>query len=147
MTRRHLLGAIAAAALTAACRSTPRSAAPADIAYGRDPCEFCRMPIDEPQLAAEFIDVGGRAHKFGEPGCLVNWMRKGTAPAGTAFVTDAGRGGWLPAAAAAYVTGRVRTPMAYDVTAHRSPPADTPAERVRTWDALLAEGVAGAPVR
>ncbi|HET8624479.1 MAG TPA: hypothetical protein VFM14_13030, partial [Gemmatimonadales bacterium] len=60
-------------------------------------------------------------------------------------VTDAGRGGWLPAAAAFYVAGRVRTPMSYDVAAYGSNPSDAAPDAVRDWRALLAEGVTGAP--
>jgi copper chaperone NosL len=145
MTRRDLLGALAAAALLAACKRAARDPAPVEIAFGRDECAYCRMTIDERHLAAEFVEPGGRAHKFGEPGCLVNWMRKGATPEGTAFVTDAAEGGWLPAAGAAYVAGRVRTPMSYNVTAYRSPPAGAAADAVRDWRTLLAEGVTGAP--
>jgi len=145
VTRRLLLGAVAAAALSAACKAAAEDPAPVEIAFGRDECAYCRMTIDDPRLAAEFIEAGGRAHTFGEPGCLVSWLRKGAAPQGTAFVTDAARGGWLPAAAAAYVVGRVRTPMSYDVAAYRSPPADAAADAVRDWRRLLDEGVTGAP--
>ena len=145
MTRRDLLGALAAAALLAACKGAARDPAPVEIAFGRDECAYCRMTIDDPRLAAEFIESGGRAHKFGEPGCLVSWMRKAPKPEGVAFVTDAGQGGWLPAAAAAYVVGRVRTPMSYDIAAYRSQPADAAADAVRDWRTLLDEGVTGAP--
>ncbi|HET8623457.1 MAG TPA: hypothetical protein VFM14_07830, partial [Gemmatimonadales bacterium] len=118
MTRRELLGTLLATALLAACRPRAHAPAPVEIEFGRDECSYCRMTIDDPRLAAEFIEVGGQARKFGEPGCLVNWMRKAPSVKGTAFVTDAGRGGWLPAAAAFYVAGRVRTPMSYDVAAY-----------------------------
>jgi copper chaperone NosL len=145
VTRRDLLGAMTAAALAVACRNP--AAGPVEIVFGRDQCAYCRMPIDDPHLAAEFIPNSGPVHKFGEPGCLVNWMRKSRPSEGSAFVTDGAAGGWVPAATAAYVVGRVRTPMSYDVAAYRSPPADAPADQMRTWAALLAEGAAVAPSR
>ena len=146
MTRRTLIGLLAAAAaLATACNPSSRVPGPVEIAFGRDECAYCRMPIDDPHLAAEFIEVGGQAHKFGEPGCLVNWLRRGHPADGTAFVTDAVQGAWLPAAAAAYVIGHVRTPMSYNVTAYGSPPGDRAATAVRGWSRLLAEGVTGAP--
>lgn len=144
MTRRELLCALAAVGL-AACGTATRDPAPVTIRFGQDECAYCRMTIDERHLAAEFVEPGGRAHKFGEPGCLVNWMRNAPTPAGVAFVTDAGQGGWLLAATAVYVLGQVRTPMAYDVAAYRSPPAGAAADAVRDWRTLLAEGVTSAP--
>ena len=144
MTRRDLLAALSAAALAAACRRV-REPSPVAIAFGRDECAYCRMTIDDPRLAAEFVEAGGRAHRFGEPGCLVNWIRRENPPPGAAFVTDAARGGWIPATAAAYVTARIRTPMSYDVVAYRSPPPEPGAGEVRDWHALVTGGVPSGP--
>ena len=144
MFRRHWLGAVALAALSAACGSGSREPAPAQIAFGRDECEYCRMPIDDPRLAAQYLEATGRAHKFGEPGCLANWIKRAPPPSGTAFVADAEHGRWLPAAAAASVAGRVRTPMAYDVVAYGATPVDVPPDSVRDWPTLVEQGVSGA---
>jgi copper chaperone NosL len=145
VTRRTLLGALAAATLPAACRAAARAYEPVAIAFGRDECAYCRMTIDDPRLAAEFIEAGGRVRMFGEPGCLVNWSRSERPPSGGAFVTDAAGSGWVPATAAIYVVGRTRTPMSYNLAAYRSQPTDAAVGAVRDWRTLLAEGITVAP--
>ncbi len=144
MTRREVLGALAAATLPAACRSAARAQEPVAIAFGRDECAYCRMTIDDPRLAAEFIEAGGSVRMFGEPGCLVNWARSEHPPHGAAFVTDAAGSGWVPAATAIYVVGW-RTPMSYNLAAYRSQPPHAEVGAVRDWRTLIAEGVTVAP--
>jgi copper chaperone NosL len=145
VTRRELLATLAAAATCLACRRSEGAPQPVEVAFGRDECSYCRMIIDDPRLAAEFVEAGGRTHKFGEPGCLVNWLRDGSRPPGAAFVTDGSAGGWVPAPRATYVVGRVRTPMSYDVVAYRAAPQGTGAARLRDWPSLLKHGVTGGP--
>ncbi len=147
MSRRRALGALGALIVLAACGRDPAVPAPVAIAFGHDECEYCRMTIDDPHLAAEFVESSGRVHRFGEPGCLVAWLRGRAAPGGTAFVTDAERGGWLSASGAVYLRGRVRTPMAYQVAAYRVAPAHAGSAARLDWATLLAQGVTGAPLR
>lgn len=145
LARRDFLVWLGAAGLMAACGRPAREPRPVPLAFGQDECAFCRMTIDDAHLAAEFVASDGRVHKFGEPGCLVTWLRQQGRPAGSAFVADAESGRWLAAAAAVYVVGSRRTPMLYNVAAFAQRPGDTPPDRVLTWEALIARGVVNAP--
>ncbi|HEU4700454.1 MAG TPA: hypothetical protein VFS40_14815 [Gemmatimonadales bacterium] len=154
MSRRdalRLLGltgiALAAGSSLACGAGGARAPAPAPIAYGRDECAWCRMPIDDPALAAELVPARGAAQLFGEPGCLLAWLAAHPAAQGTAFVADAGGAGWLPAADARFVRGRVRTPMAFDLAAWRTLPADVSPGAALTWAALRQEGAPRAEAR
>ncbi|HEU4587980.1 MAG TPA: hypothetical protein VFS11_05005 [Gemmatimonadales bacterium] len=143
--RRDFIAWLAAAGFLAACGRVAREPRPGPLALGQDECAYCRMTIDDAHLAAQFVMPDGRVHKFGEPGCLVAWLRRQGRPAGSAFVADAESARWLAAPAAVYVHGRRRTPMLYNVAAFAQRPADSPPDRVLTWDALLARGVTNAP--
>lgn len=145
LARRDFLAWLGAAGLLAACGRSVRDPQPVAVALGQDECAYCRMTIDDARLAAEFVMPDGRVHKFGEPGCLVTWLRQPGRPAGSAFVVDAESGRWLTASAAVYVLGSRRTPMLYNLAAFAQRPGDASPDRVLTWDALLAQGVSNAP--
>lgn len=135
-TRREAVRILGLTALALACRNGPSLPLPEDVVLGRDECVWCRMLIDDARLPAEFARAGGRVEKFGEPGCLVSWLAANRDVAGAAYVTVED-GAWMPAADAWFVTGATRTPMAFDITAHRTAPAGADAI---AWTALLAEG-------
>lgn len=147
MTRRRALLVLGAAAAALACGGTAASApAPAAIAYGRDECDYCRMTIDDPALAAQHVGADGRAHRFGEVGCLLAWLAErgadGAAAGGTAFVAVPATAAssdpsWLAASSARYARGIVRTPMRFDLTAHAPGGA---AAATLDWARLLREG-------
>ncbi|HEX6745884.1 MAG TPA: nitrous oxide reductase accessory protein NosL [Longimicrobium sp.] len=128
----------------AACATADAAPRPREIAYGVDACEQCHMSVDDPGLAAEWLEPGGAAHKFDQPGCLVAWLAKHPVD-GTGFVRDYG-GGWVRADSATYVIGGRRTDMGFSVTAFRArSAADARAAEIhgRTldWTTLKKEGV------
>ena len=45
------------------------------ITYGRDACTHCKMTIMDRRFAAEIITSKGRAIKFDDFGCLLNWVK------------------------------------------------------------------------
>lgn len=136
MGRREALRVLGVGALALACRRAPELPAPEAVALGRDECAWCRMIIDDARLPAEFARAGGRVEKFGEPGCLLAWLAEHPGAAGAAFVTVES-GAWIPAGDAHYAVGASRTPMRFDVTAHRAAPSGgSPA----TWTALVRKG-------
>ena len=113
-------------------------AKPPTIAFDQDQCDWCRMTIDDPRLAAAFVPASGRALRFGEPGCLLAWIADRRKVQGTAFVTAREDGTWLNAASARFDRGLVRTPMRFDIAASLGSPE--PADRPLTWAMLLEEG-------
>ena len=134
--RREMVRLLGLGALALACRRAADAPTPEEIVLGRDECAWCRMLIDEARLPAEFVRAGGRAEKFGEPGCLLAWLAEKRETSGMAFVTVED-GSWMAAADARFLVGQVRTPMAFDITAYRTPPAGAAAVR---WSDLLREG-------
>jgi copper chaperone NosL len=116
----------------------PKPATPPPIAYGEDLCDWCRMTVDDPRLAAAFVPVSGRALRFGEAGCLLSWLVEHRAVEGTPFVATRESGAWLPAPMARYARGVVRTPMGFNLAAWRGEP-DADAESL-SWARLLEEG-------
>jgi len=45
------------------------------ITYGHDACSHCKMTIMDKRFAAEIITSKGRAIKFDDFGCLLNWVK------------------------------------------------------------------------
>jgi copper chaperone NosL len=136
LTRRELVRLLGLGVLAVACRRAPVLPAPEDVVLGRDECAWCRMLIDDARLPAEFARMGGRVEKFGEPGCLLAWLAEHRDADGVSYVTVED-GGWLRADAAAFVVGGSRTPMSFDITAHRAAPAGAASVE---WADLLREG-------
>lgn len=46
---------------------------PEPINYNKDACDFCKMSISESRFAAELITVKGRAYKFDDLQCLLQY--------------------------------------------------------------------------
>jgi len=140
MSRREALAILAAGAAVMACGRAPREARPVPIAIGRDECAWCRMPIDDARLAAEFVPRSGTPALFGEVGCLLSWRAANPLTPGTGFVTAGDTGEWLDARRATYALGATRTPMYFDITAHAAPPAGVPAASIVSWEILRDRG-------
>ncbi len=140
MSRREAIAILAGGAVVLACGRAPGRTGPAPIAIGRDQCAWCRMTIDDPRQAAQFVPERGSAALFGEVGCLLAWRSANPDAAGTAFVSVAGTAAWLEASRAAYAVGVTRTPMSFNITAHRQQPAGVPAGSVVRWETLLQQG-------
>lgn len=139
VTRREAVIALAGTALTLAC-GRGRSNQPIAIAYGRDECAWCRMPVDDPTLAAEWIDPDASPLLFGEPGCLLSWLAAHRGARGTAWVRIRDGDQWLQADAAVFVHAIGATPMAFNLAAYRSaPPAAGDGPPLR-WVQLLEKG-------
>jgi copper chaperone NosL len=45
------------------------------ISYGHEACSHCKMTIMDKRFAAEIITSKGRAIKFDDFGCLLNWVK------------------------------------------------------------------------
>lgn len=135
-TRREALITLAGVMLTAACGQS-RSDQPALINYGRDECAWCRMPVDDPALAAEWIAPGDTPAIFGEPGCLLAWLAAHPGASGSAWVRVQDREQWYRATDAIFEHDRVRTPMSFNLAAFA---VATPGTTGMTWSQLLAKG-------
>ena len=126
--------------------------APREIRADEDVCAYCHMGVDDPARAAEWVEPSGRVHTFDEPGCLLAWMERNPDAAGAPFVADEAGSGWIAAPDALYVRGGAETGMGFGIVAYRDPAEAraAAAERggeVRSWNALLEEGVADAHAR
>jgi copper chaperone NosL len=79
-----------------------------------DMCSFCRMAVSEKQYAAESIDSDGKPFKFDDIGCMLNFIKKGSASvsASSFFVMDFDQRQWVKADSAYYVrSADLTTPM------------------------------------
>ena len=136
-TRREVVRLLGFSLLAAACGQTAQAPRPEEVALGRDECAWCRMLIDDARHAAELVRAGGRTEKFGEPGCLLAWLAEHRDSDGVSYVmVEDGR--WLRAGDAWFTVGRTRTPMSFDIVAHRTAPADSVGA---AWHDLLLQGV------
>jgi len=124
--------------ITACARGAARPVPP-EIAIDEDTCDWCRMTIDDPRLAAAFVPASGRALRFGEPGCLLAWFAEHPGTEGAAFVAAQEDARWLAAPSASFARGLVRTPMRFDLAAWRGAPPRAAAESL-TWAGLTKEG-------
>jgi copper chaperone NosL len=121
---------------------------PREIMVGVDVCEYCHMTVDDPGRAAQWIEPGGKALLFDEPGCLVAWLQADPGRPGEAFFGDAEETGWVPAGDVTFILDGPGTGMGFDIVAYRSPAAARQVAgetggRVVDWQALLREGVSG----
>ena len=137
ISRRDALALLGMSALALACGRSPATPAPAAIAYGRDECDYCRMTIDDPALAAQHVPVAGAARRFGEVGCLLAWITREPSASldGAAFVSV--RGEWRRAESVRYWRGRSRTPMRFDITVMTD---GAPEDGSIAWPTLIDEG-------
>ncbi|HEX5002469.1 MAG TPA: nitrous oxide reductase accessory protein NosL [Bacteroidia bacterium] len=49
---------------------------PKPIAYGKDPCEFCRMTIMDNKFGGEILTKTGKAYKFDDAKCLTAFIQR-----------------------------------------------------------------------
>jgi len=95
-----------------------RRSGPEPIAYGKDVCAHCRMPVGRPGFGGELRDGHGTLTKYDDVGCLVHAMiaKRGEIP--EAWVEDHATGRLVPLLGATLVRGRPgTTPMASGVVA------------------------------
>lgn len=99
----------------AACADGPRP-----LAYGHEPCAFCRMTITDVRYGAQLITTKGKVYPFDSIECMASFHQ--TLPPDQvkgAYVVDfEHEGAWIPAAEARYVqSDRLPSPMGRNLTA------------------------------
>jgi copper chaperone NosL len=108
-------GVIAALLLFAGCKAEPKP-----IAYGSDPCHFCRMTIVDKQHAAEIVTHKGKVYKFDAVECMLNFLKDSEEPSIALFMVNGynNPGELLDATQAAYlVSESIPSPMGEYLTA------------------------------
>lgn len=152
---RALAGVVPLLLAAAGCGGDAVAGQPRDIVPGVDACEYCHMTVDDLERAGQWVPASGPAVTFDEPGCLVAWLQRNPGAEGRAFVADGAGGGWVPAEEGAYLVGRVRTGMGFDVVAYAARAdaaallrdAGGVAGEVLSWTELLERGVVDAHAR
>lgn len=96
------LGLLFCAVTATACGGGP--VRPGVLDARHDACRSCRMPVSDPNVAAQLAAPGEEALFFDDIGCLRDFLASGTAtkPGAIAFVADHRTGAWVPAAGAVY---------------------------------------------
>lgn len=139
MTRPALL--VLALTATACGSGEPR---PVPLVLDEDACSYCRMAISQREFAAEAVTRSGRAERFDDIGCLLDWRRGWEVPEGTAFfVVDFDTGEWLDAEDATFLRSRaIPTPMGSGLVAFGAREAAAAArERLGLGEGSSATGV------
>lgn len=55
---------------------TACSPEPVPIQFGHDACDFCKMIIMDPKFGAELVTTKGKAFKFDDVNCLINFAEE-----------------------------------------------------------------------
>ena len=100
-----------------ACETTK----PEPIKLNSDNCDNCGMTISNPKFAAELFTQKGRAYKFDDISCMVNYKidNKDKASGASFFIADfLGDNHLISAETAVYITGEnVKSPMGGNIAA------------------------------
>ncbi len=134
-----------AALLAAAC--APRREARA-IAYGEEPCAYCRMTISDARFGAELVTARGRVHAFDSVECLASYALANDTTGVRVWVGDYNRPGTLlPVADAEFrrLAGAAGSPMGKGLVATRR--GEAPRGAATTGEAPMAWGEVLALVR
>jgi nitrous oxide reductase accessory protein NosL len=107
MTRRGMLGLVLGAVLVVGCKGDGDR--PIDPVWGKQPCEHCKMLVDDRRSAAQVVTAIGDRLYFDDVGCMVAWLDEHKDSA-RAWVRMPSGDGWLDARGARYVAGE-KTPM------------------------------------
>lgn len=137
LTRREAIVTLSALAWTVAC-GRRHDDQPVAITYGRDECAWCRMTVDDPKLAAEWVSPDTAAMVFGEPGCLLAWLSAHAGTSGSAWVRAHDQDAWLRASNAVFVSDLIKTPMSFHLAAFAAAP---PGSATESWANLLRKGM------
>ena len=94
---------------------------PADIYYGEDICERCKMIISESDFAAQYISTKGMVRKFDDLGCMFHHLvdqEKLGENVFKVYVKDYVTKQWINGEKAFYVRSKdIKTPMGHGVVA------------------------------
>ncbi len=114
--RRSLSGCLAVGTVIAALGVACSTSGPADIAYGQDECDYCKMTIADKRFGSEFISNKGKVYKFDSIECLAAFQITGGAALPspkTMWVTDFSHPGTFLSIdqAALIASARQKSPM------------------------------------
>jgi copper chaperone NosL len=54
------------------------SAEPQPLIYGKDACHACKMTLTDQKFGAEIVTAKGKAYKFDDANCMINFMNSGS---------------------------------------------------------------------
>ncbi len=138
---------VAAMALVLLVSLSSCSSGPQPIAFGQDQCDDCRMTIMEPQFASEILTKKGRAYKFDDMHCLLNFLKGGTVTpadiAQTYAIDFNDRKTFIPVEAAQFVRSeQIKSPMngntaAFGTKAAAEEAAKKTNGQLLTWNQLM----------
>lgn len=110
-------------ALVFSCKDNP-GVGPAEVYYGEDICERCKMIISEKAFTAQYTLPGGEARKFDDLGCMIHYISDGGGgeterdEITAYYVKEYATGEWIDGASAYYVwTENIKTPMGHGIIA------------------------------
>lgn len=95
---------------------------PQPIRWGQDNCDHCKMTLMDQHFGAEIVTKKGKAYKFDDLNCLVNFLKSDAVPSAQIaekyVLNYAQPGAMIPAESAAYLSSdKLKTPMASGVAA------------------------------
>lgn len=107
MNRRTMIGMMALGlVMLGGCKGEGDEAV--DPVWGKQPCEHCKMLVDDRRSAAQ-VFVKGERYYFDDVGCMIAWLDEHKTDA-RAWARAPSADGWLDARAARYAAGE-KTPM------------------------------------
>ena len=99
---------------------------PAEIHYGQDQCEYCKMTIADKSFGSELVTVKGKVYKFDSIECLAAYQSANSLSSGqirSLWVTDFSQpGSFLNVESASIIASeRQKSPMGVGLLAANSP--------------------------
>lgn len=67
------IAATAAVFFLQSCSNKPQA-----INYGKDVCDNCKMSIVDPKFGGEILTTKGKAYKFDDPVCMIDFLKAGS---------------------------------------------------------------------
>lgn len=91
-----------------------------DIRYGKDECDFCKMTILDNHFSCEIVNRNGKAFKFDDLQCLLQYQRLNTLPGSTVYIAAYDTTGTLYPAANLFFhkSNSLRSPMGGNTAAY-----------------------------
>lgn len=115
---------------------------PAEVFYGQDICEKCKMIISEKVFSAQYLLRRGEAKKFDDIGCMMHFLSEQETEKGKVlaiFVRDYNSKEWIDGEKAYYVWGKnIKTPMGHGLAALKEKEAAE--EIAKTKEGLVFKG-------
>ena len=102
----------------AGCASEQRLDKPPNIRYGEDPCDECRMIINEARYAAAYVTPNAHVLLFDDIGCMIMHIKKFSEPVARYWVVNYTTEKWEDAQKALFVkNNNIATPMGFGIVA------------------------------